>query len=39
MDEVIREFGDITWLADTVTVGGKSGIKGTFERSRIEKYR
>jgi len=39
MEEAIKEFGEIKWHEDTVTVGGTSGVKGTFERKCIERYR
>ena len=39
MAEAIREFGDVVWHEETVTVGGASGIRGTFKRKRIEKHR
>jgi hypothetical protein len=39
MAEAIREFGDIVWHEETVTVGGVSGTRGTFKRKRIETHR
>lgn len=39
MSQAIREFGDIVWHDEVITVGGASGVKGTFNRNRIERGR
>ena len=39
MGQAVREFGEITWKNDTVTIGGIRGIKASVERSQLEKHR
>lgn len=37
--EAVKNYGDIIWHDDRVTIGGESGIKTTLLRSDLEKHR
>ena len=39
MGDATKRFGLITWLPDSITIGGAEGVKATLQRSKLQKHR
>lgn len=39
MGDATKRFGVITWLPDSITIGGADGVKATLQRSELQKHR
>gem|GEM_PF-2470372 len=39
MGDATKRFGLITWLPDSITIGGADGVKATLQRSELQKHR